>query len=161
MTAATVSADQDAIVTEIDIAVPAERIFRALTDSAELMRWFTDASCPVKFWKMDARKGGVYSYATEKGNFTINGVSEFECHGQILEFDPPRLLVYTWIGNWHLDKNRPTIVRWELTTAGPGTHVKVTHSGLAQEQAARDDYRGGWPGVVEKLKAFAEESGKE
>jgi hypothetical protein len=34
--------------------------------------------------------------------------------------------------------------------------VKVTHSGLAQEPAARKDYSGGWLGVVEKLKEFAE-----
>jgi len=34
--------------------------------------------------------------------------------------------------------------------------VKVTHSGLAGEQVAREDYRSGWPGVVEKLKQFAE-----
>jgi len=151
-----VTLDLDAIVSEIDIAAPPERVFAALTDPAQLMQWFSDASCPVKFWRMDAREGGGYSYATEKGNFEVNGVSEFECHGKILEFDPPRLLAYTWIGNWHLDKQRKTVVRWELTPSATGTHVKVTHSGLAQEAAAREDYRGGWPGVVEKLKQFVE-----
>jgi uncharacterized protein YndB with AHSA1/START domain len=151
-----VTPDLDAIVSEIDIAAPPDRVFQALTDSTQLVRWFTDASCPVKFWHMDARKGGSYSYATEKGNFEVNGVNEFKCHGEILEIDPPRLLVYTWVANWHADKQRKTIVCWELTPAGTGTHVKVTHSGLVQEQVARDDYRGGWPGVVEKLKAFAE-----
>jgi len=34
--------------------------------------------------------------------------------------------------------------------------VKVTHSGLAQEPVARQDYSGGWPGVVEYLKNFVE-----
>ena len=95
---------------------------------------------------MDARRGGSYGYATGKGSHVVNGVSEFECHGDILEFDPPRLLVYTWVANWHLDKQRKTVVRWELTPAGAGTHVKVTHSGLANEAVAREDYRGGWPG---------------
>jgi uncharacterized protein YndB with AHSA1/START domain len=151
-----VTPDLDAIVSEIDIAVPPERVFAALTDPAQLMQWFSDASCPVKFWQMDVRKGGSYSYATAKGNFEVNGVSEFECHGEIVEIDPPQLLVYTWIGNWHLDKQRKTVVRWELTASGTGTHVKVTHSGLAQEAAARGDYRSGWPGVMSKLKEFAE-----
>ena len=105
---------------------------------------------------MDARLGGSYSYATEKSTVVVNGVSEFQCRGEILEIDPPRLLVYTWIGNWHLDPEKKTIVRWELTPAASGTHVKVTHSGLAQEPEARKDYSGGWPGVVEKLKQFAE-----
>lgn len=156
MTTSIVTPDLDAIVSEIYIVAPAERVFAALTDPKQLAIWFTDASCPVKTWRMDARRGGSYGYATGKSRHLVNGVSEFECHGDILEFDPPRLLVYTWVANWHLDKQRKTVVRWELTPAGAGTHVKVTHSGLAQEQVAREDYRGGWPGVVEKLKEFAE-----
>ncbi|MFZ0479987.1 MAG: SRPBCC domain-containing protein [Terriglobales bacterium] len=151
-----VTSDLDAVVSEIDIAAPRSRVFDALTNEDQLLSWFTDASCPVTFWQMEARKGGSYSYATEKSKVEVNGVSEFECHGEILEFDPPRLLVYSWIGNWHLDKERKTIVRWELTPTATGTHVKVTHSGLAQEPAARKDYSGGWLGVVEKLKEFAE-----
>jgi len=153
---AIVTPDQDAVISEIEIAAPAERVFRALTDSGELVRWFTDASCPVKFWQMDARLGGGYSYATEKSNFVVNGVSEFKCHGEIVDIDPPRLLVYTWFGNWHLAPEKKTTVRWELTPTASGTHVKVTHSGLAQDPEARKDYSSGWVGVVEKLKGFAE-----
>lgn len=156
MATATITPDQDAVVGEIEISAPPERVFRALTDSAELMRWFNDTSCPVKFWEMDARRGGRYRYATEKGKVVINGVSEFECHGEILEYDPPRLLVYTWFGNWHDEKTRRTIVRWELTSKGAGTHVKVTHSGLSNEPAARKDYSGGWVGVLENLKKVTE-----
>jgi uncharacterized protein YndB with AHSA1/START domain len=58
--------------------------------------------------------------------------------------------------NWHLDPEKETVVRWELTPIASGTHVKITHSGLAQEPEARKDYSGGWTGVVEKLKQFAE-----
>jgi len=157
MTQATVTADLDAIVSEIDVAAPAPRVFQALTDRSELIRWFTDASCPVKLWEMDARLGGRYRYATEKGTVVINGVSEFECYGEIVEFHPPRLLAYTWVGNWHLDKQRKTLVRWELTPTASGTHVKVIHSGLAEEVAARRDYSGGWPGVLQALKNFTEQ----
>ncbi|MGA8431908.1 MAG: SRPBCC domain-containing protein [Candidatus Sulfotelmatobacter sp.] len=156
MTQAITSFDDDSITTEIDIAAPAERIFQALTSAEELSRWFTNPSCPVKLWQMDARVGGVYGYETEKGTVVVNGVSGFECHGEILEIDPPRILVYSWIANWHHDKNLRTIVRWELTPYPGGTHVKVTHSGLANEEAARKDYSGGWPGVVEMLKKFVE-----
>jgi hypothetical protein len=34
--------------------------------------------------------------------------------------------------------------------------VRVTHSGLAQEEAARKDYAGGWSGALVQLKEFAE-----
>jgi uncharacterized protein YndB with AHSA1/START domain len=146
----------DAVTTEIDIEAPPERVFHALTSGDELTRWFTNDRCPVKIWEMDARVGGRYGYATAKGTMVVNSVDEFECHGEILECDPPRLLVYTWIANWHDDKNLPTVVRWELTPHQGGTHVKVTHSGLAQEAVARKDYSGGWPGVVEMLKKFVE-----
>lgn len=157
MTNTIVTPDLDSIVSEIFIAAPPERVFQALTDSGQLMQWFTGASCPAKYWKMDARAGGRYSYATEKSaTMVLNGVSEFECYGDIIEFDSPRLLVYTWIANWHVDKQRKTTVGWELTASGSGTNVKVTHSGLAQEAVAREDYRGGWPGVVENLKNFIE-----
>ena len=151
-----ITPDQDAIVSEIQIAAPPERVFRALSDPGELKRWFSGPECPAKFWKMDARVGGQYSYSTEKGSIAVNGVSEFECHGEILECDPPRLLVYTWIANWHDDKSARTVVRWELEKKGSGTHVKVTHSGLANLPIARKDYSGGWTGVVEMLKKFVE-----
>lgn len=156
MTATIITPDQDAVITEIDIFAPATRVFEALTNSEQLMRWFTDASCPVKFWRMDARLGGSYSYATEKLKIVVNGVDEFKCHGEITEIDPPRLLVYTSFGNWHLDRERKTVVRWELTPTATGTHARVTHSGLAQEPAARADYSRGWTGAVENLKQFAE-----
>jgi uncharacterized protein YndB with AHSA1/START domain len=156
MPKAIVTPDQDAIVSEIEIAAPAERVFQALTKSDELARWFSSPDCPVKFWKMDARLGGRYHYATEKGTVVVNGVSQFDCGGEILEYAPPRVLVYTWVANWHDDKSRRTVVRWELTPTKTGTLVKVKHSGLAQEESARKDYSGGWPGVLEMLKTFAE-----
>lgn len=156
ITEAITTPDQDSILCEIDIAAPPARVFRALTDPAELATWFGNPSCPVKTWRMDARQGGRYGYQTAKGSVVVNGVSAFECHGEILEFDPPRLLAYSWIANWHDDKQYRTIVRWELTPAGQGTHLKVTHSGLAQEPVARGDYREGWPGALESLKTFVE-----
>ena len=156
MTGTIVTPDQDAVISEIEILAPAGHVFQALTDTDQLARWFTNESCPVKFWKMDARLGGNYSYASENSKIVVNGVSEFRCHGEILEFDPPRLLVYTWVSNWHLEPERITVVRWELTPTQSGTQVKVTHSGLAHEAEARKDYSGGWTGVVQHLKQFVE-----
>jgi len=156
MTSTIITPDLDAIVSEINIAAPPERVFRALTDAGELKRWFNNPECPVKSWHMDARPGGKYGYATDKGSIVVNSVDQFQCHGEILEYAPPRLLVYTWIANWHDDKTCNTVVRWDLTPTAAGTHVKVTHSGLSSEPVARKDYSGGWPGVVESLKNFVE-----
>lgn len=151
-----VTPDQDTLITEIQIAAPPERVFQALSDPKQQRVWWDAAECPLELFEMDARPGGKWRFATRKSGITVNGVSKFDCAGEIVEFDPPRVLAYTWIANWHDDKSRKTLVRWELTSKDGGTLVKVTHSGLAQEDVARKDYTGGWPGVVEQLKRFVE-----
>jgi uncharacterized protein YndB with AHSA1/START domain len=157
MTTTIVTPNQDAVISEIEVAAPPRRVFQALTTASELKRWFTNAECPAKSWEMDARPGGHYRYATEKGSVVVNNVRDFECYGEILEYDPPRVLVYTWLANWHDDGNCRTLVRWELTPTESGTRVKVTHSGLTQENAALKDYSNGWLGVMEMLKKFVEQ----
>jgi len=153
---AIVTPDQDAIVSEIEIAAPPERVFKALVDPVQLMQWWNSDQCKTEYFEMDTRRGGKWRFGTRKSTLDVNGVNQFSCHGDVLEYDPPRVLAYTWIANWHDDKSRVTVVRWELTPVGKGTKVKVTHSGLAQEDVARKDYSGGWPGVVELLKKYVE-----
>lgn len=157
MATTSVTSDRDAIIAEIQIAVPPERVFKALTDAGELKRWFTSQECPAKSWEFDPRIDGAYRYASEQGTNVVNGVSEFLCHGHVTEYEPPRILAYTWYANWHEDSTVRTVVRWELTPTPGGTHVKVTHSGLSDLPVARKDYSEGWTGVVEMLKKFAEE----
>jgi uncharacterized protein YndB with AHSA1/START domain len=151
-----VTTELDVITAEIQIAAPPERIFQALTEPVQLQQWFTNPECPVKFWEFDARVDGAYRYTTAPGDVVVNGIREFKCHGHVTEFDPPRVLAYTWFANWHDDQTARTVVRWQLTPREDGTHVKVTHSGLANLPIARKDYGGGWPGVVEGLKKFFE-----
>jgi uncharacterized protein YndB with AHSA1/START domain len=147
---------QDSVVAEIHISAPPERVFQAITQPGQLMRWFTDESCPVKLWEVDARKGGRWRSANHPAAKSLNGVSEFRAGGEILEIDPPRLLVYTWHANWHDDPSLATVVRWELQPTQNGTQVKVIHSGLAKEKIARADYAGGWTGVLKYLQSFSE-----
>lgn len=157
MTTAIITPDQDVIVSEIEISAPPERVFAALVDPAQLTQWWNSDQCRTEYFEMDARRGGKWRFGTVKSKtLTVNGVNQFACQGEVLEYDPRRVLAYTWIANWHDDKSRVTVVRWELSPAGNGTKVKVTHSGLAQENVARKDYSGGWPGVVELLKKYVE-----
>jgi uncharacterized protein YndB with AHSA1/START domain len=151
-----VTPDQDTIVSEIHVAAPAERVFQALTDPQQLMRWWNSEECTTELFEMDTRPGGQWRFENRKTKSNANGVNRCVCQGEVLECDPPRLLAYTWVSSWHEDKSRKTIVRWELTSTKDGTHVKVTHSGLAEETVARKAYGGGWPGVVELLKKFVE-----
>jgi uncharacterized protein YndB with AHSA1/START domain len=160
MAATIITADHDAVVSEVRIAAPPERVFQALIDPKQVMAWWNDENCRIKNFSIEPRRGGKWTYDTGHADFNVNGVSKFHCEGEVLEYDPPRSLAYTWIANWHEVKSRRTVVRWELTPDGAGTRVRVSHSGLTQESAARKDYSGGWPGVMQQLKQFVERTAK-
>jgi uncharacterized protein YndB with AHSA1/START domain len=151
MATAIVTPDQDTIISEIDIAAPPERVFDAIANPETVRR----RAPQLGVYEMDLRVGGKWrlELRTPKPHHGVNVVKH---HGEVLEIDPPRLLVFTWFANFHSDPNHRSIVRWELTPTKSGTHVKVTHSGLASEAIAAKDYAGGWPGVLEEIRIYAE-----
>jgi uncharacterized protein YndB with AHSA1/START domain len=148
-----VSPDADAIVMEIQIAAPPERVFQALIDPKQAMEWWRNDTVSIEEFHLEPRTGGRWGYQTKQ---VVDGANKFRVEGEVLAYDPPRLLAYTWIANLHEDKARRTEVRWELTPASNGTLVKLTHSGLTQEPKARQSYSSGWPGLVDRLKKFVE-----
>lgn len=156
MATSRISPDADAVVSEIEIAAPPERVFEALTDAKQVMQWWTKEACGIEAFEMEPEAVGRWRYDSKEGTVNVNGVTKFHCEGKVLEYDPPRLLAYTWIANWHEDKTHPTVVRWELTRVASGTRLNVTHRGLAKEQVARRDYSGGWPGLIDQLRKFVE-----
>jgi len=62
---------------------------------------------------------------------------ELRVEGEVITFDPPRGLAYTW----ELDDASPgerSEVRWDLGSLGAGTVVHLTHAGFGDaEQRAR------------------------
>lgn len=156
MASTMITPDQDAVVSEIQISAPQARVFQAITDPKQVMAWWTSDECEIESFSMEPKRGGRWFYDTKQSTMNVNGVTKFHCEGEVLEYDPPRALAYTWIANWHDDKSRRTVVRWELTPQPGGTLVKVTHSGLAEDAGARKDYSGGWTGVMAQLKKFVE-----
>jgi uncharacterized protein YndB with AHSA1/START domain len=152
VTQTNVTPDFDRIVSEIDITAPPERVFKAIADAEEVRR-----RAPVlSAYEMDLRIGGRWRLEMRPPE-KYQGVDVIVHDGEILEFDPPRLLVFTWTANFHKDPKHKSIVRWELTPTKSGTHVKLTHSGLASEADAAKAYSGGWPGVLDELKTYVEQ----
>jgi hypothetical protein len=51
-------------------------------------------------WEMDAHMGGKWRFEAShpSGTIVVNGISDFKAHGEITEFNPPRVLAYTWLG---------------------------------------------------------------
>jgi uncharacterized protein YndB with AHSA1/START domain len=166
MPEATPAPSTDRVVSEMEIAAPPERVFEALVDEKQLVKWWgSEPSVELIRFEMDARVGGQWRFESKPREGEDHGVSSqqlgankgtsFQAHGQVLELERPRRLAYTWIANWHQHPTRPTTVTWELERKGPGTLVRVVHSGLSQEPAtSRDEYGGGWDGVLGLLQGY-------
>lgn len=147
---ASVTADRDALVEEIFIAAPPERVFRALTEPSELLTWWGDEShYRCTSWSLDLRRGGAWR--SEGRNAAGRA---FVVEGEFLEVEPPHRLAYTWRPSWV--EVAPTTVRIDLERKDGGTQLTWTHSGFAQHPAALEDHRGGLPTVVLWLKGFLE-----
>ena len=139
----------DTIVQEITIKGSAERIFAALTDPQERMKWWGGPEGRFKLtsFESDLRCGG-------------NWIMRFDAYGEVVtirgayrEIDPPRLLVFTWLPDWY-ENATESLVRWDLEERAGVTTVRLTHSGLATE-AARENHRG-WPEILGWLQAYVE-----
>jgi uncharacterized protein YndB with AHSA1/START domain len=153
-----ITPDQDAVVSEIEIAAPRERVFRALVDCDEVLKWGASETHEIAVWSIDARPGGKWQFVSkDKVAKSPDGSPRvYEHDGEVLEIDPPRLLVHTWLANFHEIPSHKTVVRWELTAIPAGTRLRVTHSGLAQLPSSRAAYSQGWGGLIEAIKKYLE-----
>lgn len=143
------SPDGDAIINEIQIAAPPERVFQALIDPKQVVQWWGQKDLyACKTFELDLRPGGKWRCAGTGGN-----QGSFEIVGEILEVDPPRLLVYSWVASW--TGTVKTTVRWELEPRDKGTLVRIRHSGLAAHPEVAESYRG-WPSILGWIQGFLE-----
>lgn len=144
-----VSSDQDEITSEIEIAVPPERVFQALVDPQQILLWWGQTGIyRCTEFQSELRPGGKWRSA---------GIGpegrRFEVTGEYLEVAPSRLLVHTWVASWTGDAK--TTVRWELNATGTGTLLRLRHSGLAAHPGIGDSYRG-WPRMLGWIQVLLE-----
>lgn len=107
-----------------ELPYPASRVWQALTDPAEMENWFMTAV-------LEPRRGGRLHLESGEPGGTV---------GQVLEWDPPRRLAYSWRRGG--GSGATSIVRWSLQPSGTGTHLELVHSDLDPTSAT--DYEGGW-----------------
>lgn len=86
------------------LAHPPEKVWRAITDAAELKHWFPAAV------EAELKPGAVIRFAFEGGPSS---------EGEVLAADPPREFAYTW--------NSDTL-RWLITPDGDGCRLEFTHT---------------------------------
>ena len=131
--------DADAIVTEIHIAAPPERVFQALVDPQQVLKWWGQQGVyRSTHFQSDLRPGGKWRTV----GVNADG-RNFEAFGEYLEIDPPHLLAYSWVASWTGDAK--TTVRWELHPDKEGTLLKLRHYGLAATAVGRECLAGSKP----------------
>lgn len=135
-------------VTEIEIHAPAERIFEALTDPQQIMKWWGKGEQLPKHVECDVRVGGAWLMHVEP-----QPGQRFEIRGVYREIDPPRALSFTWQPNWDPTEGE-SLVRFEVVEKGDACLVRITHSGLSEARAKQ--YGGGWNVPLHGLKDFLE-----
>jgi uncharacterized protein YndB with AHSA1/START domain len=133
------------------LAHPPEKVWRALTDNAELVHWFPaqirgarqqgaklrfvfqEEGGPVLDNEMTAvRTAGQEAYQGSEG--------EAAMVGEMTVYDPPRTLEYTW---------NDEILRWELQPRDGYTLLLFTHTFEEEAKSARD--ASGWEVCLDSL----------
>jgi uncharacterized protein YndB with AHSA1/START domain len=139
----------DTIVQEIIINGTAERIFAALTDPEERLKWWGGPGGRFKLidFESDLRPGGKWIMHAESFGKIVT------IRGEYREIEQPHLLVFTWLPDWY-ENATESLVRWDLEEHSGVTTVRLTHSGLLTE-FARENHRG-WPQILGWLKAYLE-----
>lgn len=128
------------VLARVDIAVPPERVFQALTTD-ELTRWWgaPEMYTTTRF-AIDLRPGGAWR--TE--GVGADG-SAFHVEGEVVEVEAPHKLVQTWKPSWA--PGPPTTITYRLEATPTGTRVTVRHAGFT-DPAACDSHGQGWERVL-------------
>jgi len=144
----TTTAVSDTIVKEITIKGSAKRIFAALTNPEERVKWWGVGRFQAIQMESDLRPGGKWAM---RG--TGIGGRPFSVVGEYRKVEPPHLLVFTWLPDWQDDATEP-LVRFDLNENDGVTTVRLTHSGLITERS-RTSHRG-WPEILASLRGYVE-----
>ena len=120
---------------------PIERVWAYLTDPEKRARWFCGGVTEPK-------TGGTVKFAMLHKNLSPDETppaefAEVQCRGihfdgRVLQYDPPRLLAYTF-------GNDESVVTFELTAQGKQVQLVLTHrTEGAEECADLAKYGAGW-----------------
>jgi uncharacterized protein YndB with AHSA1/START domain len=122
------------------LAHPVEKVWRAVSDPAEMRHWFP------AIVEMDARAGGTM-------RFTYPGGQMDSTDGLITELDPPKVFAFTWGGD---------PLRIELSPLGPGgegTLLVFTHTFTDRPMAG--SFATGWETCLGALEEHLTDPGAE
>jgi len=140
----------EAVVIERTFNAPVERVWKALTDVAQMRQWYFD----LKEFKPEV--GFEFQFVVEHEGTTY----DHRC--KVTDVIPQKKLAYTWRYKGH---EGDSLVTFELFVDGDKTRLKLTHEGLETfpktPAYARENFEKGWTQIIgSELKQFVEKGGK-
>ena len=138
----------DNVVVKQRVNAPVEKVWKALTDQAQMKEWYFD----IPDFELAVHN--------EFNFYEPGDAQKFHHHGEILEIIPNSKLKHSW-SYPEFSKDR-TLVKWELQPDGDGTLVTLTHKGLENfdhlgQDFSHNSFEEGWKDIVGKsLKDYVE-----
>ncbi|NNF03183.1 MAG: hypothetical protein HKN17_01850 [Rhodothermales bacterium] len=131
-------ATNDSIELEQHYPHSIDDVWLAISEADRISTWFIQADFAAKV-------GYAYTFTHESTTVT----------GKVLEVEPPRRLVYTWIVG---DTGVETIVSWTLTASNDGTLLRIEHTGFERYADTAPvmikSSTGGWTAVATELMKY-------
>lgn len=128
------------------VPAPPERVWRALTEPAQLTDWFWPAVWSTTA-TVDLRVGGRYRIAAPGGPG-----GGFAVSGEFTEVSAPRRLAYGWLWEGDADATRVSV---DLRPDGAGTALTLRHEGFP-DAATREMNVQGWTDCLDRLPEMLE-----
>jgi serine/threonine protein kinase len=132
---------------EQTVRAPAERLFAAWTNPAEMMKWYAptdEFSTPIA--DSEPRVGGSYRVGMLEPGAALPRVVA----GQYCRFDAPRVLSFTWAWETPRRDEHETQVTLEFQEQGDVTNVKLLHERFRDDHR-RQEHAKGWTGCLARL----------
>ncbi len=140
------SAGEFDFVKELHIAAPPDAVWRAIMRPEIVAKYHL-----APLHRIEPHKGGVILYGAKEQvmiSGTITAVEENTLLSHTFRFGPAD---HPGIGG-----DPDTIVTYTLRKDGNGTRLTLTHSGFSGDSQTRANITGGWPHILEGLKATVE-----
>ena len=129
----------------ITISADRERVFKALTNAEELMKWFLSVA------KTDPQVGGKMRYEWAFEESDNDGFQDME----YTEFVENEKFTHTWDAS-----GQATMVSFSLSGENGQTEIHLTHGGWDDGQDEAVQMHGEiWDGYMSNLKQYLEEGG--
>ena len=136
------------VVVKQKVNAPAEKVWAALTDKAQMKEWYFD----IPDFELGEHR--------EFNFFEPGGGNNYHHHAEILEIIQNKKLKHTW--TYPEFSKEKTIVKWKLEEDGDGTEITLTHKGLENlhhlgKDFEKESFENGWTEIVTKnLKQLVE-----